>query len=223
MQGRAGFVAALVAFMFEVFGAAHAEANLASRCRRYCASAVNECSLQGEPRRRCRRRYLRLCKFNGFTACDLTPATTTTIAPPTTTTTYATTSTTFRATTTTTQPDRLSLLLGNWAFTYTIISTYTDHYNLSTIQQATGHSYNVVFGTNSDLGNSVIAGRVQDIDPGSTSGYEFALLDPESSLCEFFAFNVGGASSASGVVLFFYGDCQTPISGTLYNFRGIKY
>ena len=101
MQGRAGVVAALVAIMFEVFGAAHAEANLASRCRRYCASAVNECSLQGEPRRRCRRRYLRLCKFNGFTACDLTPATTTTIAPPTTTTTYATTSTTFRATTTT--------------------------------------------------------------------------------------------------------------------------
>jgi len=101
--------------------------------------------------------------------------------------------------------------------------TYTDHYNLSTIQQATGHSYNVVFGTNSDLGNSVIAGRVQDIDPGSTSGYEFALLDPESSLCEFFAFNVGGASSASGLVLFFYGDCQTPVSGTLYNFSGIKY
>src|SRR2546427_466305 len=118
MQRRAGFVAALVAIMFEVFGAAHAEANLASRCRRYCASAVNECSLQGEPRRRCRRRYLRLCKFrdgdtgacigdavplcrrrylrlckfSGFTACDLTPATTTTIAPPTTTTTYATTS-----------------------------------------------------------------------------------------------------------------------------------
>jgi len=41
--------------------------------------------------------------------------------------------------------------------------------------------------------------------------------------CEFFAFNVGGASSASGVVLFFYGDCQTPVSSTLYNFSGIKY
>src|SRR5438552_16622239 len=108
MQGRAGVVAALVAIMFEVFGAAHAEANLASRCRRYCASAVNECSLQGEPRRRCRRRYLRLCKFSGFTACDLTPATTTT-----TTITYATTSTT----TTTTLP-RIAALTGTWPFTW---------------------------------------------------------------------------------------------------------
>src|SRR5438093_10843239 len=89
MQGRAGVVAALVAIMFEVFGAAHAEANLASRCRRYCASAVNECSLQGDPRRRCRRRYLRLCKFSEFTACDLTHATSNAIAPPTTPPTYA--------------------------------------------------------------------------------------------------------------------------------------
>jgi len=157
----------------------------------------------------------------GQQSCDeafLPPAT----LPPATTT-STTTNTTFPATTTTTQPDRLSLLLGQWAFTYTIIDTFTDHYNLTTIQQATGQSYDVVFGTNSDLGNSVIAGRTQDFDPGNTTGYYFALLDPESLLCEFFAFNVGGASSASGVVLFFYGDCQTPVSSTLYNFSGIKY
>ncbi len=142
MQGRAGFVAALVAIMFEVFGAAHAEANLASRCRRYCASAVNECSLQGEPRRRCRRRYLRLCKFSGFTACDLTPATTTTIAPPTTTTTYATTSTTFRATTTTSTIPGIPNYAGTWSFYGTLASNecgLSADYSLSTtvsIQQS---------------------------------------------------------------------------------------
>src|SRR6266705_3378870 len=171
----------------------------AAPCRRLCRPAIQRCVDAGNRRRRCKRQLIQTCKLLGQQSCDeafLPPAT----LPPATTT-STTTNTTFPATTTTTQPDRLSLLLGQWAFTYTIIDTFTDHYNLTTIQQATGQSYDVVFGTNSDLGNSVIAGRTQDFDPGNTTGYYFALLDPESLLCEFFAFNVGGASSASGVVL----------------------
>jgi len=75
--------AALVAIVLEVLCAAHANASPGSRCRHYCASAIDECQQQGEPRRRCRQRYVRLCKSSGFTACDLTPTTTsTTIAPP---------------------------------------------------------------------------------------------------------------------------------------------
>src|SRR5439155_883450 len=63
--------AALVAIVLEVLCAAHTNASPGSRCRHYCASVIDECQQQGEPRRRCRRRYVRLCKSSGFTACDL--------------------------------------------------------------------------------------------------------------------------------------------------------
>src|SRR5881392_2685357 len=92
--------AALVAIVLEVLCAAHANASPGSRCRHYCASAIDECQQQGEPRRRCRQRYVRLCKSSGFTACDLTPTTTsTTIAPPPPTTTKTPTTTTTTNTT----------------------------------------------------------------------------------------------------------------------------
>src|SRR5437773_635218 len=94
--------AALVAIVLEVLCAAHANASPGSRCRHYCASAIDECQQQGEPRRRCRQRYVRLCKSSGFTACDLTPTTTsTTIAPPPPTTTITPTTTTTNTTNTT--------------------------------------------------------------------------------------------------------------------------
>jgi hypothetical protein len=210
------------------------DAGLGRRCRLQCGAAIDQCHSNGERRRRCKRRYVRLCKTQGLAACELTPPTTsttltTTTSPPTTfpPTTSRPTTTTSRPTTTTstTLPTRLSVLLGRWAFTYTIISTFTDHYNLTTIEPAPdGSPYDIVTGFNIDFGNTVIAARVQDLNPGDTTGYEFAMLDPESSaLCEFFAFNVAGASSATGVVLYFYGDCQTPVSGIVHNFAGTKY
>jgi hypothetical protein len=164
---------------------------------------------------------LRYCHRFSLESCSLTPSTETTLPTGTTAPTVTTTSTT--SSTTTTLPSRLSLLLGRWAFTYTIVSTYTDHYNLATIQPATNGPYNVVVGMNLDLGNTVVAGRVQDIDPGNQTPQEFALLDPESSLlCEFFVFDLIGVSTATGDVYYLDGSCQSPIGSPL-QFTGGKY
>lgn len=161
------------------------------------------------------------CKHEPLPIC-LSSITTTTTSTSSTTTTSTSTSTT----TSTTLPvsvSRLRLLLGTWDFTYTIIGTYTDSYSLSSIQDS-GRGWLYADGTNLIQGNRILAARIRDVDPSSTLPYEFSLVDPESSLlCEVFAFNVAGASSASGEVAFFYGDCQTPLSETTYPFVGSKF
>ena len=96
---RPQFVLVLALLLFHVFSTTHIEASVASRCRRYCVPAIDACTATGERRRRCKRQYVRLCRYSGYAACDLTPPTTTTTVPVT-----ATTSTTITFTTTTTRP-----------------------------------------------------------------------------------------------------------------------
>jgi hypothetical protein len=201
-----------------VLVAVPSQASRRSECRQNCGPAITACQnacssfRRHRCRTKCKKGLIRACVQQGAAACAITPPTTTTTAvvQPTT-------------TTTTTLPNRLSLLIGRWAFTYTIISTFTDHYNLTSIQRQTG-GFDGVVGTNTDLGNPVLAARIQDVDPGSTLPYEFGLLDPESfSLCEFFVFNLVGVSAAQGEVLFLDGQCETPLDNQLRHFNGSKY
>ncbi len=104
----------------------------------------------------------------------------------------------------------LNDLLGTWRFTFTIISTFTDIYRLSRIDTSTGTP--LIAGTN-EYGDPVVAGRIQDVNPGNPLPYEFALLEPSDFLiCRFFVFNKTGNNSVEG--LYFQIDVRNGVCGT---------
>ena len=119
----------------------------------------------------------------------------------------------------------LNDLLGTWQFTYTIINTFTDTYRLSRVDTSTGPP--LIVGTD-EYGDPVIAGRIQDINPGNSLPYEFSLLDPSDFLiCQFFIFDKTGSNSVEG--LYFQirvrnGECSTNASdiSTPYPMTGIR-
>ena len=188
------------------------------RCRVGCRAAIDQCHQQGTSRRRCKRLYLRACRRFGVVGCSLTPSTLPVPAGSTTTT------LTSSSTTSTTLPGRLNVLLGRWTFTYTTGPTSTtQHYELTTVEPAQVGSYDVVRGTNLDHGNGVLAARIQDIAPGSSSPFEFILVDGQSSsTCLGFEFDVTSAS-ARGEVFFLEGDCATETGAGAEPFTGIRY
>ena len=101
----------------------------------------------------------------------------------------------------------LHSLLGTWQFTFRILSTFTDTYRLSRVDSSSGIP--LIWGTD-EYGNPVTAGRIRDLVPSSTLPYEFALLDPGISICNFYLFNKTGSNSVSGVYyLIRDGDCDT--------------
>jgi len=196
-------------------------AGIGRQCKFLCQEEIAACvaqtpTLKGA-RHACTIGVRRRCKRFGIETC--LPTTTTSTS----TSTSSSSSTSTSSTTSTTVPaSRLSLLLGRWAFTYTIIDTFTDRYSLVSIQHDP-RGFDYVDGFNFDLGNEVIAARVDDVVPGRTSGFEFALVDPESFIfCEVFLFNLAGASSASGYVGFLDGTCSTPTSD-FYAFAGSRF
>ena len=193
-------------------------AGLARRCRVGCKALIELCHQQGTSRRRCKRQYLRGCRRFGLAACSLTPSTLPVPAGSTTTT------LTSSSTTSSTLPSRLNVLLGRWAFTYTTGPTTTaQHYELTTVEPSQVGSYDVVRGTNLDHGNGVLAVRIQDVDPGSSSTFEFGLIDGQSSsTCLVFEFDVTSAS-ARGEVFFLEGDCATPTGAGAEPFTGFRY
>lgn len=89
----------------------------------------------------------------------------------------------------------LSALLGQWLFSYTIISTFTNFYDLQEIDTSTGTP--VILGED-EFGDPIIAARVQDLidDPFP---YDFALLDPSTLLCRFYVFNHTSTNAVSGL------------------------
>ena len=92
----------------------------------------------------------------------------------------------------------LNDLLGTWRFTYTILSTWTDIYRLSRIDTSTGTP--LIVGTD-QYGGPVAGGRIQDISPGNSLPYEFALLDPSIIICQFFLFDKTGTNRVEGVYI----------------------
>lgn len=104
----------------------------------------------------------------------------------------------------------LNDLLGTWRLTFTIISTFTDIYRLIRIDTSTGTP--LIAGTN-EYGDPVVAGRIQDVNPGNPLPYEFALLEPSDFLiCRFFVFNKTGNNSVEG--LYFQIDVRNGVCGT---------
>ncbi len=103
----------------------------------------------------------------------------------------------------------LSSLLGTWQFTFRIAVTFTDTYRLSRVDSSTGIP--LIWGAN-EYGNPVTAGRIRDLVPSSPLPYEFALLDPGISICNFYLFNKTGSNSVSGVYyLIRDGDCDVSV------------
>lgn len=101
----------------------------------------------------------------------------------------------------------LHSLLGTWRFTFRILLTFTDTYRLSRVDNSSGIP--LIWGTD-EFGSPVTAGRIRDLVPSSTLPYEFALLDPDISICNFYLFNKTGSNSVSGIYyLIRDGDCDT--------------
>ena len=100
-------------------------------------------------------------------------------------------------------------LLGTWQFTFRIAVTFTDTYRLSRVDSSTGIP--LIFGAD-EYGNPVTAGRIRDLVPSSPLPYEFALLAPGISICNFYLFNKTGSNSVSGVYyLIRDGDCDVSV------------
>ena len=123
------------------------------------------------------------------------------------------------------RPSRSGLrsLPGTWQFTFRILGTaFTDVYRLNSMTTtATGLS--TLVGTD-EYGGPVVVNNVQDISPGTSLPYEFALLDPGIIICKFYLFNKTGSNSVSGVYHQVRdGDCET--SGGLsdpYSMIGVR-
>lgn len=100
----------------------------------------------------------------------------------------------------------LRSLLGTWQFTYRIISTFTRTYRLSQVVTTTGIP--LISGTD-EYGALIIAGRIQDIRPGTNVPYDYALLDDGIFLCSFYLFNKIGSDAVRGLHYIIHnGDCS---------------
>lgn len=119
----------------------------------------------------------------------------------------------------------LSDLIGQWAFIYTIISTFNDHFSLPAPTSQNGIP--VILGTDLDFGGPIIAARIEDLVPGAITPFEFALLDPDFGLCDFFVFNKTGTNTVSGQYYLVFinagGDCESLLSGSAYPMSGIRF
>jgi hypothetical protein len=119
--------------------------------------------------------------------------------------------------------DDLSSLIGNWLFTYTIISTFTNAYNLQTLTTVSGTP--TLIGED-EFGDPVIANKIQDLTPGSPLPYTFALLDPSLIICRFYVFNHPSANVVSGLYIQYStdasGNCTTNTSGNTYVMTGSR-
>ena len=117
----------------------------------------------------------------------------------------------------------LSSLIGTWLFSYTIISTFTNTYDLQTLTTIDGVP--TLIGED-EFGGGVIANKVQDLSPGSSLPYTFALLDPGSIICRFFVFNHTSTNVVNGVYAQFdadnFGNCTNKTSGNTYAMTGSR-
>jgi hypothetical protein len=120
--------------------------------------------------------------------------------------------------------DPLSALIGTWNMSFTIISTFTDTYRLQSVFTSNGSRF--LRGLD-QYGDPVVAGSVQELTPGSSLPYDFALLDPGFAICDFHLFNRTGTTSVSGVTIIVAtdsaGQCDgsTPLGGP-YDMSGSR-
>lgn len=121
------------------------------------------------------------------------------------------------------QQDSLSALVGTWQFRFTIASTFTNTYRLQRIETRNGARG--LLGLD-EVGDPVLAARIQELSPGSTLPYEFELLDPGISVCNLHLFNRTGPTTIAGVnapmLTDAAGDCDLNTIGNIYELDGIR-
>jgi hypothetical protein len=181
--------------------------------------------------RGCRAGVLKRCRREGVQTCETAATTTTTVPSGSTTTTVAGTSSTTTTvivttstmppttTTTTAPPSGLAGLIGRWRFQFTIISTFTEDYDLDHVETVGGIPTLIGFDS---FGDPVIVNRTADLGGGVP--YDFAMLDPGIILCDFYLFNRTGTTTISGehwqTDVAFDGSCDSltfgpdPLTGT---------
>lgn len=116
----------------------------------------------------------------------------------------------------------LNALLGRWLFSYTILSTLTQIYDLQAVVMVNG--VQAISGED-EFGDAVVAARIEDLVPGSGLPYDFALLDPSIILCRFYVFNQTSANDLSGLYfqtdIDFDGSCGS-ITSNGYTMTGSR-
>ena len=96
----------------------------------------------------------------------------------------------------------LRSLFGTWWFTATIgLVTGREIYHLTRVDHSTGTALVVGTDATNDRG-SVVAGRIQDIDPGNLLSYDFAMLDRDTinRVCLFYFFDKSGNERVRGIL-----------------------
>ena len=113
----------------------------------------------------------------------------------------------------------LQLLIGNWGFTYTIISTFTDYYSLNSTQYVNG--VYVLTGID-QFGGLVIVALSDDLVPGSGALLgKYTLIDEGSLFDQLFTFDLIGTNTVSGLLTWLdpvtgdvsCGSCPWPFIG----------
>lgn len=119
-------------------------------------------------------------------------------------------------------PDVLRDLLGTWTFETTIISVFLDHYRLEKVETIDG--VRVISGTDLDDGGSILVARPSDLidDPFP---YDYAMLDPGNTICDFFVFSKTGPDSVAGADFLTdasAGRCGSFLTGTPHSMVGSR-
>jgi hypothetical protein len=116
---------------------------------------------------------------------------------------------------------QLAALIGRWSFTYTLISTYTDHYAFQYVTRENG--VDALVGTDLDYGtgNVYVFLQAEIVDqPIATFGFVRESL----YLCEFYFFDLTGPNTVSGIYVPTYallnGGCADPTS--TYPLTGVR-
>jgi len=165
---------------------------------------------QGRKYNLCRNKLIRRCRKQGTAAMCPSPPPTTTTQPPVVTTTLPSTTTTSvppTTTTSTTLPyvDPLGQFEGtSWDFVYTLVSTWTNSYDLGYSYTYTSSGDPLLLGTD-EYGGPVGLGQVNE----PAIPYDFLLVDPGSVICEAFFFNITSPTTVAGEYFMFYSDCAT--------------
>jgi hypothetical protein len=92
----------------------------------------------------------------------------------------------------------------SWDFVYTLVSTWTDSYVFGHSYEHTTSGDPILIGADAYGG---VVGLALVNDPGIP--YSYLLLDPGSTICEAFFFNITGPTQVAGQFYMFYSDCQT--------------
>jgi hypothetical protein len=105
----------------------------------------------------------------------------------------------------------LQSLLGRWRFTYTILETYEETYNLQRTRP-TVPGFQIIEGVDA-FGDRIIVARYKDIITGFDAGYSYALVDYDDNGCDLYGFEIVGPDRLEGEQFIVLGDdCENVLT-----------